>query len=174
MLHTSSYVPSCSEEAESSLNDDAGKKPTEKPACDKGGKTNYLGSMDQHEKSVDDFENINSTNSINTASPTVNTASHSDALDDHSKMTNLENIGIFENAYDDSYVGVEVDYNNLETVISVNPIPSTRVHKDHPKDQIIRDVHSVVHTGRITKQSEAGLITFINKQRRTNYKDFQN
>ncbi|GKD89938.1 hypothetical protein Tco_1365445 [Tanacetum coccineum] len=58
--------------------------------------------------------------------------------------------------------------------MSVSPIPTTRIHKDHHKDQIIREVHSVVQTRRMTKQNEAGLITFINKQRRTNHKDFQN
>ncbi|GJZ09305.1 putative ribonuclease H-like domain-containing protein [Tanacetum coccineum] len=58
--------------------------------------------------------------------------------------------------------------------MSVSLIPTTRIHKDHPKDQIIREVHSAVQTRRMIKQSEAGLITFINKQRRTNHKDFQN
>nr|GFA66802.1 retrovirus-related Pol polyprotein from transposon TNT 1-94 [Tanacetum cinerariifolium] len=30
--------------------------------------------------------------------------------------------------------GAEADYNNLELVILVNLIPSTRIHKDHPKE----------------------------------------
>nr|GFA55507.1 hypothetical protein [Tanacetum cinerariifolium] len=34
-------------------------------------------------------------------------------------------------------VGAEVDFNNLETSITVSPIPTTRVHKDHPVTQII-------------------------------------
>ncbi|GJT90959.1 ribonuclease H-like domain-containing protein [Tanacetum coccineum] len=83
---------------------------------------------------------IISTNSINTARPTVNTASltvnttspitntvsHSDALEVLSKI-NLEDIGIFDDAYDDKDEGAE-------TVILVSPIPSTRVHRDHPQD----------------------------------------
>ncbi|GKA42436.1 putative ribonuclease H-like domain-containing protein [Tanacetum coccineum] len=203
LLHTSSYDPSSSEEAESSPKDDAGKKAPEQPACDEGGKTDDLGSLDQQVKSGDDAENINSTNSINTASPTINVAGDKDgnfhstndelvfstpitvnaasssfghpyALEDHSKMTNLEDTGIFDDAYDDRDEGAEADYNNLETIISVSPIPSTRANKDHPKDQIIEEVHSAVQTRRMIKQSEAGLITFINKQRRTNHKDFQN
>nr|GEW97500.1 hypothetical protein [Tanacetum cinerariifolium] len=36
--------------------------------------------------------------------------------------------------------GAEADYNNLETVIPVSPIPSTRIHKDHPKEQIIGEM----------------------------------
>ncbi|GKA46434.1 uncharacterized mitochondrial protein-like protein, partial [Tanacetum coccineum] len=109
---------------------------------------------------------------------TVNAASSSfgppDPLEDHSKKTNLEDTGIFNDAYDDKDEGAEADYNNLETIISVSPIPSTRVNKDHPKAQIIIEVHFAVQTRRMLKQNEAGLITFINKQRRTNHKDFQN
>ncbi|GKE46040.1 putative ribonuclease H-like domain-containing protein [Tanacetum coccineum] len=124
LLHTSSYVPSGSEEAESSPKDDAGKKETEKPACDEGGKIDDLGSWDQQVKSGADDENINSTNNINNASLTVNAA---DTLEDDSQMSNQENYGIFVDAYDDRNDSAEADYNNLETVISVNPIPSTRM-----------------------------------------------
>nr|GEZ46928.1 hypothetical protein [Tanacetum cinerariifolium] len=102
------------------------------------------------------------------------TFSHPAALDDFSKMPNLEDTGIFDDAYDDRNEGAEADYNNLETVIPVSPIPPTRIHKDHPKEQIIKEVSSVVQTRKMAKQNEAGLITFINKQRRTNHKDFQN
>ncbi|GKA81381.1 ribonuclease H-like domain-containing protein [Tanacetum coccineum] len=109
LLHTSSYVPSSSEEAESSPKDDAGKKATEQPACNEG---------------------------VNAASSSFG---HPDALEDHSKMTNLEDTSMFDNAYDNRDEGVEADYNNLETVLSVSPIPSTRANKDHPKDQIIRE-----------------------------------
>ncbi|GKB01543.1 putative ribonuclease H-like domain-containing protein [Tanacetum coccineum] len=160
LLHTSSYVPSSYKEVEP--NDDAGKKATEQPACDEEGKIDDLGCLDQQVKSGDNAENINSTNSINTASPTVNTI---DALED---------TRIFDDAYDDRDEGVEADYNNLEIVISVSPIPSIRTNKDHPKDQIIGEVHSAVQTRRMIKQSEAGLVTFISKRRRKNYKDFQN
>ncbi|GKB94158.1 hypothetical protein Tco_0980295 [Tanacetum coccineum] len=58
--------------------------------------------------------------------------------------------------------------------MNVSPISITKIHKDHPKAQIIGEVDSVVQTRRMHKQNEAGLITFINKQRRTNHKDFQN
>nr|GFC77266.1 ribonuclease H-like domain-containing protein [Tanacetum cinerariifolium] len=38
--------------------------------------------------------------------------------------------------YEDD-VGAEPDFNNLETSITVSPIPTTRVHKDHHVIQII-------------------------------------
>nr|GEV45219.1 hypothetical protein [Tanacetum cinerariifolium] len=148
-------------------------------------------------------DGVTSTNSFNTASPTINTASdkdgtfqrtygewnfstpipvnavgssfsHPTALDDFSKMPNLEDNEIFDDAYDDRDEGTKADYNNLETVIPVSPIPSTKIHKDHPKEQIIGEVNFVVQTRKIAKQNEAGLIIFINKQRRTNHKDFLN
>nr|GEV84910.1 hypothetical protein [Tanacetum cinerariifolium] len=42
----------------------------------------------------------------------------------------------FEDCSDTTY-GAEADFNNLETPITVSPIPTTRVHKDHPVSQII-------------------------------------
>nr|GEW61531.1 hypothetical protein [Tanacetum cinerariifolium] len=42
---------------------------------------------------------------------------------------------------DEEDVGVEADLSNLETHISVSPIPTTRVHKDHIVNQIIGDLN---------------------------------
>nr|GFA15700.1 retrovirus-related Pol polyprotein from transposon TNT 1-94 [Tanacetum cinerariifolium] len=81
-----------------------------------------------------------STKTVNTAGP-VNTATptYADYPSDP-LMPDLEDPRIFDDAYDDRDEGVEADYNNLETRISISPIPSTRIHKDHPKEQIIREV----------------------------------
>ncbi|GJZ83250.1 retrovirus-related pol polyprotein from transposon TNT 1-94, partial [Tanacetum coccineum] len=62
---------------------------------------------------------------------------------------NLLNTGIFSGAYDDEDVGAEADLNNLETTMNVSPFPTTRIHKDHPKDQIIGDINSATQTRRI-------------------------
>ncbi|GKD19984.1 hypothetical protein Tco_1221687, partial [Tanacetum coccineum] len=70
-------------------------------------------------------------------------------------MPDLEDsTGIFRDAYDDEDVGAEVDLNNLETTMNVNPIPTTRIHKDHPKDQIIGDKNSAIQTRRMINFSE--------------------
>nr|GEX87185.1 copia protein [Tanacetum cinerariifolium] len=74
---------------------------------------------------------VNTAGPVNTATPTY-THYLSNPL-----MPDLGDTGIFDDAYDDRDEGAEADYNNLETVISVSPIPSTRIHKDHPKEQII-------------------------------------
>ncbi|GJZ13670.1 putative ribonuclease H-like domain-containing protein [Tanacetum coccineum] len=47
---------------------------------------------------------------------------------------NLLNTGIFSGAYDNEDVGAEAALNNLETTMNVSPIPTTRIHKDYPKD----------------------------------------
>ncbi|GJT81914.1 reverse transcriptase domain-containing protein [Tanacetum coccineum] len=59
--------------------------------------------------------------------------------------------------------------------MNVSPIPTTKIHKDHPKDQIIRDINSATQTRRMTKISEEHvMVSYIKKQRRTNHKDYQN
>nr|GEZ88584.1 retrovirus-related Pol polyprotein from transposon TNT 1-94 [Tanacetum cinerariifolium] len=42
-------------------------------------------------------------------------------------------------ADDEEDVGVEADFSNLETNITISPIPTTRVYKDHPVSQIIEE-----------------------------------
>ncbi|GJU52493.1 hypothetical protein Tco_1226207 [Tanacetum coccineum] len=71
-------------------------------------------------------------------------------LDQERTDSNVPNVfsindtGIFGNAYDDEDVDAEADLNNLETTMNVSPIPITRIDKDHPKDQIIRDFNSAI------------------------------
>ncbi|GKE10496.1 putative ribonuclease H-like domain-containing protein [Tanacetum coccineum] len=90
----------------------------------------------------------------------------------------LLNDGIFNGAYDDDEdVGVVADFNNMDNTIAVSPIPTLRIHKDHPKGQILGDPTSAVQTrGKIQKASSAqqALVSYINKQNRTNQKDHQN
>ncbi|GKF87541.1 hypothetical protein Tco_0258418, partial [Tanacetum coccineum] len=130
---------------------------------------------------------------VNTVSPTVNTAGtnndksdwpftsnatslsfvHSDALFNDPNMSHLEDISIFGSAYDDRGEGAEADTNNLEPLQVVSLIPSTRVHKDHPKEQILGDPFSALQTRRMLKKSaEHAMVSYISKQRRTNHKDF--
>ncbi|GJT20224.1 putative ribonuclease H-like domain-containing protein [Tanacetum coccineum] len=85
-------------------------------------------------------------------------------------MPELEDI-VYSDDYED--VGVEADMNNLNTFMPVSPIPTTRIHNDHPVEQIIGDLNSAPKTRRITKSlEEHGLFSSV--QQRTNHKDFQN
>ncbi|GKB74232.1 retrovirus-related pol polyprotein from transposon TNT 1-94, partial [Tanacetum coccineum] len=67
---------------------------------------------------------------------------------DDPNMPNLEEIVYLK---DDEGVGAEADMNNLDTFMLVGPIPTTRIHKDHPFEQIIGDLHSAPQTRRMTK-----------------------
>ncbi|GKA75932.1 putative ribonuclease H-like domain-containing protein [Tanacetum coccineum] len=100
---------------------------------------------------------VNSTNSIYTTSPLVNfdwlSYFNDNPLDDP-KMPNLEDTGIFDGAYDDEDFVAGGDMNNLESFMPVSPIATTRVHKDHPVEQIIGDLHSAPQTRRMTKNSK--------------------
>ncbi|GJZ39907.1 putative ribonuclease H-like domain-containing protein [Tanacetum coccineum] len=122
----------------------------------------------------------------------VNAAEASNAFEDHlferfspfknafalphvPNVFSIDDTRIFGNAYDDEDVGAEADLNNLETTMNVSLIPTTRIDKDHPKDQIIGDLNSAIQTRRMTKISdEHAMVSYINMQRRTNHKDYQN
>ncbi|GJS28684.1 ribonuclease H-like domain-containing protein [Tanacetum coccineum] len=85
-----------------------------------------------------------STNTVNTASTPVSTASPS-----------------------------MVDFTNLETIVNVSPIPTSRIHSIHPSTQILRDPKSAVQTrSKVNKSSGAhAFVSYIQKQRRNNHKD---
>nr|GEY03636.1 hypothetical protein [Tanacetum cinerariifolium] len=116
----------------------------------------------------------NSINNFNTASPSVNVVSlnfriagKSSFVDpskypDDPDMHALEDI-IYSN--DEEDVGAEADLSNLETNIPVNPIPTTRVHKDHHVNQIIGDLISAPQTRSMTKMvKEQGGLHQINDE----------
>nr|GEY16605.1 putative ribonuclease H-like domain-containing protein [Tanacetum cinerariifolium] len=84
----------------------------------------------------------------------------------------LHDSRIFSGAYDNEVEGAEADFNNLELTTFVSPIPTTRIHKDHPKEQIIGEPLSTLQTRRMTNTSqEHAMVTYIKKQKRT--KDYQ-
>ncbi|GKC66198.1 ribonuclease H-like domain-containing protein, partial [Tanacetum coccineum] len=95
----------------------------------------------------------NNTNRLNTVTPSVSAAGQSfdnNDLPTDPLMPDLkDSTGIFRGAYNDEDVGVEADLNNLETTMNVSPIPTTRIYKDHPKDQIIRDINLAIQTRRM-------------------------
>ncbi|GJX63102.1 putative ribonuclease H-like domain-containing protein [Tanacetum coccineum] len=187
--------------SEDAVADDAGKKSNEKSANkgERNGQEKDGGASNKEDdQNVQDFrvalDNLlvqqkevyaNSTNRDSTISPFVSAVGQSftnaNDLPTDPLMPNLEdtadllNIGIFSGAYADEDVGAEADLNNFETTMNVSHIPTTRIHKDHPKDQIIEDINLATQTRRMTKISkELAMVSYIKKQRRTNHKDYQN
>ncbi|GJW38564.1 putative ribonuclease H-like domain-containing protein [Tanacetum coccineum] len=130
-----------------------------------------------------------STNTVNTASTPVSTVSPSGGLSltdltntdqDDYEIPALEdsydnpNDGIFTNAsYDDE--GAVADFTNLETIVNVSPIPTSRIHFIHPSTLILGDPKSAVQTRRKVHKSFGAhaFVSYIQKQRRNNPKDFQ-
>nr|GEX51838.1 putative ribonuclease H-like domain-containing protein [Tanacetum cinerariifolium] len=49
--------------------------------------------------------------------------------------------------------GVEADVSNMETTIIASPTPTLRIHKDHPKSQIISPVDTPVQTRNKSKEN---------------------
>nr|GEZ32749.1 hypothetical protein [Tanacetum cinerariifolium] len=106
----------------------------------------------------------NSTNSFNAAGPSDNAVSPNFAIGgkssfvdpfqypDDPNMPALEDI-IYSD--DEEDVGAEADFSNLETSITVSPIPTTRVHKDHPVTQIIGDLSSAPQTRKPKRVQQA-------------------
>nr|GEU77363.1 hypothetical protein [Tanacetum cinerariifolium] len=84
------------------------------------------------------------------ASPTHGKSSRIDTfqLPDDPNMPELEDITYSD---DEEDVGAEADFNNLESSITVSPIPTTRVHKDHPVTQIIGDLSSATQIRSMTR-----------------------
>nr|GEX22304.1 putative ribonuclease H-like domain-containing protein [Tanacetum cinerariifolium] len=116
----------------------------------------------------------NSTNSFNTASPSINAISlnfriaRKSSFVDPSKYPNDPNMPKLEDIVysdDEEDVGAEVDLSNLETNISVSPIPTTRVHKYHLVNQIIGDLNSAPQTRSMTRMvKEQGGLYQINDE----------
>ncbi|GKB82837.1 putative ribonuclease H-like domain-containing protein [Tanacetum coccineum] len=73
--------------------------------------------------------------------------------DDNVNITNNVNAASINevNAIDNEDVGAEADMNNLDTTIQVSPIPTTRIHKDHPLNQVIRDLQLATQTRNMSK-----------------------
>nr|GEZ71648.1 ribonuclease H-like domain-containing protein [Tanacetum cinerariifolium] len=121
----------------------------------------------------DEFEefSVNSTNRVNAASALV-TAVRPNSTNN---TNNFNAAGPFNNAMpaleeivysdDEENVGVEADFSNLETSITVSPIPTTRVHKDHHVTQIIGDLTSAPQTRSMERMvKEQGGLNQINDE----------
>ncbi|GJY38418.1 putative ribonuclease H-like domain-containing protein [Tanacetum coccineum] len=154
------------EEKKKNTEDYTGKKVTEVPekesrvSCKQDDKDDQV-LRDEFKRLIQQKNNgdkdVNSTNNINIVSLTVNAAGIEDnainenidiGCADDPNMPNLEEIVYSD---DDEGVGAEADITNLGTHILASPILTTRIHKDHLVEQIIRDILSAPQTRRMTK-----------------------
>nr|GFB23381.1 hypothetical protein [Tanacetum cinerariifolium] len=135
-IHSSSYGDQTREQGDKAENKDKGKSPV------------VTGFRDLNEEFTECFNN--SSNEVNAAGSSVSAAGlnfinstndFSAASPSNAAMPNLEDLS---NNADD--VGAEADINNVESIISVSPILTSRIHKDHPTSQIISDLSSTTQT----------------------------
>ncbi|GKG24766.1 hypothetical protein Tco_0395394, partial [Tanacetum coccineum] len=99
-------------------------------------------------------DNVNITKNVNaTSTNEVNAVGGKTSIELplDPNMSELEDYSIFK---DDEDVGAEAEMHNLDTTIQVNPIPTTRIHKDHPLDQVIGDLQSATQTRTIFPRSK--------------------
>ncbi|GKE92477.1 retrovirus-related pol polyprotein from transposon TNT 1-94, partial [Tanacetum coccineum] len=102
-------------------------------------------------------DNVNNTNNVNAASTNeVNVVGRKTSIELllDPNMPALEDYSIFDSSKDDEDDGVEADMNNLDTIIQVSHILTTRIHKDHHIDQVTGDLQSVTQTRRMLKSLE--------------------
>nr|GFC34797.1 putative ribonuclease H-like domain-containing protein [Tanacetum cinerariifolium] len=115
------------------------------------------------------LEFTNSTNNFTAADPLVsapepnftnNTSNFSAAGPSNAAMPNLEDLS--HNADD---VGAETNTNNMESIILVSPIPTTRIQKDHPTSQIIGDLSSTTQTRSMARgvRDQGGISQMFNE-----------
>nr|GFB55927.1 hypothetical protein [Tanacetum cinerariifolium] len=137
-IHSSSCGDQTKEQGDKAENKDKGKSPV----------VTITGFRDLNEEFAKCINN--SSNGVNTAGSSVFAAelNFTNSTNDFSadgpsnaSMPNLEDLS--HNADD---VGAEADINNMESIIPVSPIPTTRIHKDHPTSQIIDDLSSTTQT----------------------------
>ncbi|GKC46821.1 putative ribonuclease H-like domain-containing protein [Tanacetum coccineum] len=160
--------PSFSQSSKSSPDDGS------KPSSDDEKKVDEDPRKDSESIDQEKDDNVNSTNNVNATSINkVNAVGGKTSIElpDDPNMPALKDIVYSDN---DEDVGAEADMNNLDAFMPVSPIPTTRVHKDHPVKQIIGDLNSTPQTRRITKNLEEYGFVGTTLKHKTNHKDLQN
>ncbi|GJU90043.1 putative ribonuclease H-like domain-containing protein [Tanacetum coccineum] len=119
---------------------------------------------------------------VNTASPDVNTCSlkhnvvgpsvNTASSNEHDNPEDMFTMGVsstLEATHIESFSDEdepEVDLGNITSSYTVPTTPNTRIHKDHPIDNVIGDVKSSVQTRRMTKPtSEQGFLSDVYEQK---------
>ncbi|GJS55029.1 putative ribonuclease H-like domain-containing protein [Tanacetum coccineum] len=115
-----------------------------KASSNDGNKVDEDPRKDSECKDQEKEDNVNSTNNVNT-SGNVNTVSST------VNATGINKLNAVGGKIND---GAMADMNNLDTTIQVSPNPTTRIHKDHPLDQVFRYLQSATQTRKMSKSLE--------------------
>ncbi|GJY28577.1 putative ribonuclease H-like domain-containing protein [Tanacetum coccineum] len=135
-----------------SSNDDGSK-----PLSDDEKKVNKDPRRDSGCNDQEKEDNVNNTNTVNVADTNeVNVVDGKTRIElsFDLNMSALEDYSIFDSSRDDKDDGAKADINNLDTTIQVSLIPTTRIHKDHPLNQVIGDLQLATQTRQMSKKLE--------------------
>nr|GEV45902.1 hypothetical protein [Tanacetum cinerariifolium] len=131
-----------------------------KPSSDDGKKVDEYPRKESECKDQQKEDNVNSTNNVNTISSTINAAGTNELnvvggnisieLPFDPKIPALEDDSIFDSSSNNEVDSAMADMNNLDTTIQVSLIPTIRIHKDHPLDQVIGDLQSATQTRKMS------------------------
>ncbi|GJS09917.1 retrovirus-related pol polyprotein from transposon TNT 1-94 [Tanacetum coccineum] len=128
-----------------------------KPSSDDGKKVDEDPRKDSECNDQEKEDNVNSTNNVNAASTNkVNVIGGKTSIElpFDPNMPALEYYNIFDFSSNDKDDGAKADINNLDTTIQSNPILTTRIHKDHPLDQVIGGLQSATQIRKMLKNLE--------------------
>ncbi|GJX44473.1 putative ribonuclease H-like domain-containing protein [Tanacetum coccineum] len=137
-----------SQDPKSSHNDES------KPSSDDEKKVDEDLRKDSESNDQEKEDNVNNTNTVNIAGINkVNALGGKTSIElpFDPNMHALEDYSIFDFSIDDEDDGAEANMNNLGITIQVSPIPTTRIHEDHPLDQVIGDLQSATQTRKMSK-----------------------
>nr|GFB71738.1 hypothetical protein [Tanacetum cinerariifolium] len=156
-IHSSSCGDQTRKQGDKTENKDKGKSPV----------VTITGFRDLNEEFAECFNN--SSNEVNAVGSSVSAVgiNFTNSTNDfnatgpsNATMPNLEDLS--HNADD---VGAEADINNMESIISVSSIPTSRIYKDHPTSQIISDLSSTTQTKSMAKgvRDQGGISQMFNE-----------
>ncbi|GJS25123.1 putative ribonuclease H-like domain-containing protein [Tanacetum coccineum] len=129
--------------------------------------------------SVSTTTKASGTNLVNTGGTNLVSTDTTNSQEDDSEIPPIKDThqdatdGIFtHSSYDNE--GAVADFTNLEIVMNVSPIHTSRINPSHPSTLILGDPTLAVQTrSKLNKSSEAhAFVSYVQKQRRTNHKDF--
>ncbi|GJS21273.1 hypothetical protein Tco_0449905 [Tanacetum coccineum] len=125
-----------------------------KSSNDDGNKVDEDPRKDSECKDQDKEDNVNNTNNVNVVGTNeVNVVSGKTSIKllFDPNMSAMEEYSIFYFSKDDEDDGIVADMNNLDITIQVSSNPTTRIHKDHPLDQVIGDLQLATKTRKMSK-----------------------
>nr|GFC59131.1 retrovirus-related Pol polyprotein from transposon TNT 1-94 [Tanacetum cinerariifolium] len=156
-IHSSSCSDQTSIQGDKTENKDKGKSPV----------VTITGFRNLNEEFAECINN--SSNGVNAACSSVFAAglNFTNSTNDFSAVgpSNAAMPNVEDLSHNTDDVSAEADITNMESIISVSPIPTTRIHKDHPTSQIIGDLYSTTQTRSMARsvRDQGGISQMFNE-----------